>query len=130
MRQRHQASSWRAELLGHAPVGADAKGALTMRRAEVVLAAPAWFALHASVDGLYDDSSTVLADTSELVAQDLAASEADVAEVGPTDAGRPHVEQGAGTGRFVELDDRHSSLGATDGLHDPSLRPTPRPERS
>jgi len=45
-----------------------------MRRAEVVLAAQAWFALHASVDGFYDDRSAVLADTGELVAHDLAAS--------------------------------------------------------
>ena len=120
-RQRHQAGRGRAELLGHSPVSGHPEGPLAVRRAEVVLAAPTGFTLHAPVDGLHDDGRAVLADTGELVAEDLSAPEADVAQVGAADAGGPDLEQLAGAGRLVELDDRHTSLDAAYGLHVPSL---------
>jgi hypothetical protein len=121
--QRDQTGGGRTELLSHSAVSGHAECALAMRLAEVVLAAPTGFTLHAPVDGLHHDSRAVFADTGELVAQDLPTPEGDIAQVGATGAGRPHLKQGSGAGRLVEIDDRHTSFDAAHGLTIPPPSP-------
>ena len=122
-RQRDEPGRRRSELLGHAAVGGDAERPLAVGRAEVVRAAPALLALHAAVERLDDDGGAVLPDAGELVAEDLAAPEADVHEVRRADAGRPHVEQLAGARRFVDVDDVDATLSAPHRFHE---HPRPR----
>src|SRR5271154_2822175 len=83
----------RTELLGHSPVGIDAERSLTGGRAQVVRASLTLRALHAAVDGLDDHGRAVFGHAGELVPEDGAAPEADVAQVRAADAGRAHVEQ-------------------------------------
>ena len=122
LRQSDQSRCRRTELLRHAPVGTDAKRSLAVRRTQVVGAARALRAFHAAVNGLDDDGRAVLAHTGQLVTEDGAAPEPDVAQIGSADARRPHVEQLTDSGRLVELDDRHSPLHTADSLHAPPRR--------
>ena len=91
-RQGDQAGRRRPEVLRHATVGADAEGPLAMGRAQVVGTAGTLRALHAAVDGLDHHGRAVLPHTRKLMAENGAAAESDVAQVGPADARGLHFE--------------------------------------
>ncbi len=116
-RQRDEARGRRTELFRHATVGGDAEGALAVRRAQVVRAAQALRALHASVQRLDHDLGAILSDARELMAEDHAAAEADVEQVRRAHTRRPHLEELPRSRRFLELHDVNATFRATYGLH-------------
>src|SRR5207302_6121252 len=78
---RDEARCRRSELLDHPAVGGDAERSLPMCRAQVVRTSQTLVALQAAVDSLDDHRRAVGSHAGELVAEDGAAPEIDIAQI-------------------------------------------------